>query len=135
MTSHLTDMTTTSTLSKFEDTLSDFTDTGRSSLVKFNQSTGSLLIRSTPAIGDPVNELVVEHLKTNDKLSVFFYFCELKPGLIKVLFDLFKTMRSAHLQGKEISVCWLLEVNDEEMIETAMNFSDIYELNMELIPR
>lgn len=48
----------------------------------------------------------------------------------KVLFDLFKFLGKRKQQGEMVKVYWDLHVNDVDMVKTAMDFSELFDLDI-----
>lgn len=78
---------------------------------------------------EPVISRTRTFLENSGQLEVHLLFKSLNTSSIKVLFDLFKYFRSEKQLGADIKVVWAAESDHPEMLETGMDFSQLYDLN------
>ncbi|MEQ8473323.1 MAG: SiaC family regulatory phosphoprotein, partial [Marinoscillum sp.] len=69
--------------------------------------------------------------KQGCQLELFFK--TLNTSTVKVLFDLFKYLRNEKLKGNDVRVTWRAEVSNPDMLETGMDFSELFDLNFLVI--
>lgn len=69
------------------------------------------------------------HQKTT---TVELYLKDIDSATTKVLFDLFKTLKQAMSEGADSQVIWMADRSNRKLQDMAMDFAELYELNMEL---
>ncbi|RED91629.1 SiaC family regulatory phosphoprotein [Marinoscillum furvescens] len=85
---------------------------------------------------DFYNPILSEFKKAADympQVTVELYFSNLNTSTAKVLFDLFKYLRSLAMGGKKVKVIWGSEAGNTDMLETGMDYQEIYELEFEFV--
>lgn len=69
-----------------------------------------------------------------EKLTCYFYFKEYNLPTIKALFQLFKTLGEHHTLGKKITVNWFADWHNSEMIQTGIDYAEMYGLKINILP-
>ena len=112
-----------------------FEPTATTPFVKLSEDEKLLTVKGNSSMQDihlfydPVISRTKEYLEAKGQLSVHLMFKTLNTSSVKVLFDLFKYFRSQTKAGAKIRVVWAAESDHPEMLETGLDFSEIYELN------
>lgn len=108
--------------------------------VKFKKEQGLLLIKGKSLEDNamdfysPIVSMVDHHLSESDKFTCYFYFKEFNLATTKSLFQLFKTLSEHHLLGKKITINWFADWHNNEMIQTGIDYSELYGLKMNILP-
>lgn len=112
----------------------------RTPFVKFKRDQGLLLIKGTSIEKNamdfygPLVTIVDSYLSEEEKLTCYFYFKEFNLATAKSLFQLFKTLGEYHLLEKKITINWFADWHNNEMIQTGIDFSELYGLKMHILP-
>ena len=112
----------------------------RSPFIKFNGEKGILMIKGNAIEKDVhthILSLIVmanEFLKSNEKLTCYFFFKDFNPSTCKALFDLFKHLKRHRNNGKKININWFADYHNTEMIETGIDYSDLFDLKFNIQP-
>ncbi|REE05956.1 SiaC family regulatory phosphoprotein [Marinoscillum furvescens] len=70
---------------------------------------------------------------TNKKATtVELYLKDINPETAKVLFQLFKSLKKAMAEGTDSQVFWMADRSNRKLQDMAMDFAELYELNLEL---
>lgn len=102
--------------------------------IKFDGLKGSLTINGTATDTDvaskliPLTTLVDEYLQTHDRLTCNFLFKDFNTSTCKMLFKLFKKLQGHKRNNKSITINWLVDFDQDEMIDTGLDFAEIYDL-------
>ncbi|REE05954.1 SiaC family regulatory phosphoprotein [Marinoscillum furvescens] len=109
--------------------------------VHYDRHAQCLTIAETTA-GVNMEELctaVVDQFKSDaselNKLKVEVQFNRLNTISSSLLFEVFKVLGKAAAMGKEVYVAWITTYDNIEMIETGMDFQDIYGLDFDFKTR
>lgn len=62
-------------------------------------------------------------------------FDKLNTSSAKILFDLFKFLRAKKSAGSQVKVIWRSLPSDMDMLETGMDFAEIFDLEFTLVSR
>lgn len=102
--------------------------------VKYNKVERSLCIRGR-STGKNMNDFYapfiqksLRDLKAGNSMKVELFFQNINTSTVKVLFDMFKAFRTAQAGGAKINVLWICEMDNEAMLETGADLSELYGL-------
>lgn len=108
--------------------------------VKFKSDQGLLLIKGKSMSEDaldfyaPIVTIVDNYLNQAEKLTCYLYFKEFNLATAKSLFHLFKTLSEHHILGKRITINWFADWHNNEMLQTGIDYADIYDLKINILP-
>lgn len=109
-------------------------------LVKFNREKGLLLIKgkslseNATEFYDPLITIVDNYLCQEEKITCYFYFKAFNLSTTKSLFQLFKTLGEYHLLGSKITVHWFADWHNSEMIQTGIDYAEMYGIKVHILP-
>ncbi len=96
-----------------------------------------LIGRSNPenalAFYQQVYSSIDDYFKDSETLKVNMLFEYFNTSSSKCLFGLFKQVQKYRDQGKRVIVNWYYEEDDEDMLETGEDFSDVLDLDFDLL--
>ncbi|WP_258102548.1 DUF1987 domain-containing protein [Marinoscillum sp. MHG1-6] len=82
-----------------------------------------------------IDKIKVLFADTDKPINANFSFRYFNTSSSKCLFDLFKALRQMMIEnGKEIIINWFYEEDDDDMMETGEDFSDLLDIDFNLIP-
>lgn len=112
--------------------------TNNTPFVTYNRNTNHLQIKGD---SKALNILefyapLISELKRNTyrchDCHVELFFKTLNTSTVKILFDLFKFLGGQKRVGKNIKVTWSARLKDLEILETGMDFSELFDLNFQI---
>lgn len=114
--------------------------TPKTPTIEFNPETGILLIkgRSIPEnsidfykpIIEWLDEYAIQPSAATEVLIQLEYF---NTSSSKCILDVFKKLESIKKSGKEITIKWHYEPEDEDMLEAGEDYEAIIDLNFEMV--
>ena len=75
------------------------------------------------------------HLNHSEKLSCYFDYSVINATTTKLLCNLFSNLEKAASGGKTISVYWMIEEEDEDLIYAGELFQEIYDINFKIVSK
>lgn len=109
--------------------------------VNFDHKSGQLEITEMTtrvnmrALCSAVMERFKAEAKTLPTIDVRVEFESLNTSSSCLLFDLFKFLGKAAQAGQQVNVLWVTSHDNIEMIETGMDFQEIYDLDFDFVTR
>lgn len=79
-----------------------------------------------------VISIVSEHFEKSTELKVIINLDKLNTSSVKGLFNLFNLLRRKSQNGKYVAVEWIVKWEQEELIDTAIDFSDLYDFHFDI---
>lgn len=76
---------------------------------------------------------VISHFESSDRLTCYFHYSVINATTVKLLFNLFEIMQKAHVNGKKISVNWMVDENNPEMERAGMQLTKFIEFNFRIL--
>ncbi|WP_421875250.1 SiaC family regulatory phosphoprotein [Marinoscillum sp.] len=113
--------------------------TGSTPYIKYSKGQRKLTLKgkATASNARELIEPVVSMLKKDTiasrSVSVDICLSDANMNTMKVLFDLFKYLNLKKLTGGDVEVIWRAASTHPEMIDTGLNFSDLYDLDVQMI--
>lgn len=126
------------TVSPKEDVERTISSTDSTPQVSLNRYVNALTIQGVSRRVDMQGfyESIVSEFKTGIINKGFgqlrLQFQMFNTSTVKVLFDLFKFLRERKEKGYLLKVFWDVKINDVDMVETAMDFSDLFGLDVKI---
>lgn len=107
--------------------------------VKYESEKNVLFLKGN-STGDLINEFyegVIEsiqnHFKDSDKLSLYLYINELNTPSLKCFFYIFKVLKKEESKGKKAKVTRFFDLNNQSMMDSAFDFSDLFNLQVTIV--
>lgn len=72
-------------------------------------------------------ESVKSHLKFSNRLTCYFDYSIVNATTIKLLFNLFNVLKYAHQMKKKVTVYWIVDQGDEDVIDAGYDFWGFYD--------
>ena len=69
-----------------------------------------------------------KHLQVSEELKCYFFSTIVNATKAKLLFNLFKVLEKGASSGKEITINWLVEENDEDLMSLGFDFKSLLNL-------
>ncbi len=77
-------------------------------------------------------EQVEQHFTHASSLKCYFHYTVINASTTKLLFNLFKRLTTAQEKGHQIEVYWLIDKDDEELIDIGLDFKNLYDLDFKI---
>lgn len=131
----------TNTMSGFASQSKDFIleSTGSTPFIRYNRAQKKLVLNGK-STGENVADLykpVITMLKqdtvASKTVTVDIQLSDINTKTTGVLFDLFKYLGLKKLTGGNVEVIWRVDATNADMIDTGLNFSDLYDLDAKII--
>lgn len=109
------------------------------SSIKFDSETGTLILKGNSDQSAlhhfyfPIMSQLALYLEKEQDLAVGIFFTELNLPSLKIVFNLFKVLNQHVQAGSNIQVKWFVQAFNQEIYDTAKDFDQLFELNMEVI--
>jgi len=106
--------------------------------ITFDPGSGILNIkgRSIPenpeAVYKPLMSWIESHFRLSDRLKMEIYLEYINSGSSKHMVEILRTLRDYHDSGKELSVVWLYEEDDEAIMELGEHYRDTSGIPIEI---
>lgn len=107
--------------------------------IKFDSTEGVLLIKGNSTREDawefyqPLLHTIRKHFLTQGHLSCYLFLKEFNLQTVRVLFSLFGQIATQQAKGKKVTIHWFSIWHQQEMIDTGMDFSDLYDLDLKVM--
>lgn len=107
-------------------------------LIKYSGSQKKLTIRGNSTAVNvtelyaPVVQMLKKDALTSKSISVDIHLSKINSITLKELFGLFKYLSLKKSTGGEVEVVWRADSTNPEMIDTGLNFSDLYDLDVRI---
>tara|TARA_Y100001972_G_C7664995_1_gene336035 strand:+ start:4076 stop:4465 length:390 start_codon:yes stop_codon:yes gene_type:complete len=75
---------------------------------------------------------VESHFHKNNQLKCYFHFSVINASTTKLLFKLFRLLVNAQRNGHQIEVLWVIEEDDQELIDVGLDFKNLYNLDFQI---
>lgn len=108
--------------------------------IKFDADNGILLLKSKldqqqlPYLYFPILSQLNRYLAKNEPLIIGLFIDELDTFNLKVIFDLFSFLKKHQRSDSFVIVKWFLSPFDESIRQTARDFTELFDLNSEIVP-
>ncbi|MEQ9305185.1 MAG: SiaC family regulatory phosphoprotein [Marinoscillum sp.] len=102
--------------------------TPASTLVVTGRSTGLEIL---PAYRNLIDK-AEEHLQNNRQLNCYFNYQVINASTTKLLFNLFSTLNKYAKNGKNVVIYWLVQEDDEDLIDVGLDFKNAFELDFKI---
>lgn len=113
--------------------------TNNTPYIKYSRPLRKLVLRGKATSANIIQMLepVISMLKTDTlasrSVSVDVFLTEMNTESLKALFDLFKFLGLKKLTGGDVEVIWRAAATNPELVDTGLNFSDLYDLDVKII--
>ena len=105
----------------------------------FNGDSGVLSINGNAISGREESNLfslvvlVDEYFIEQDRLVCDFHFSDFNSRACKLSFNIFRSLKSHHINGKEIEINWFVEKDNQEVRDTGYDYAELFdfEINVE----
>ena len=77
-------------------------------------------------------EQVEQHFTHTSSLKCYFHYTVINASTTKLLFNLFKRLTTAQEKGHQIEIYWLINKDDEELIDIGLDFKNLYDLDFKI---
>lgn len=77
-----------------------------------------------------LDNVMRRHLKRHQSIELKISLEKLNASTVKGLFDLFRSIRHFNQLGKHIDVVWTYEEGNDDIMETAFDFRELFDINM-----
>lgn len=114
-------------------------DTGQMSTIRFDSNTGTLILKSnSDHIGlhkfyFPILTKLKLYLQDEKNLAVGIFFSGLNASSLRVVFNLFKFLKTHIDDGVNIEIKWFVSAFDRQTYDTAKDIKQLYEVDLEVI--
>lgn len=107
--------------------------------VKFNPVHNSVSVtghmkRENSSAGNALLSFFEVHFLENETLNVIFRLDELNMPTTRLLFKAFETMSYYAGSGKAVHITWICNHEDQELIGIGLDLSELYGLEIHVIP-
>lgn len=115
--------------------------TSTTPLIKYSKSHNALVVRGNSTSSNmsdfykPVITMLKNDALTCKSVTVDMSLLNMNMSTVKVLFDLFKYLELKKLTGGNVEVIWRVDATNPDMIDTGLNFSDLYDLDIKIITK
>ena len=115
--------------------------TSTTPLIKYSKSHNSLVVRGNSTSTNmedfykPIMAMLKNDALTSRSVTVDMSLITMNMPTLKVLFDLFKYLELKKLTGGNVEVIWRVDATNPEMIDTGLNFSDLYDLDIKVLTK
>ena len=75
---------------------------------------------------------VTNHLKTSDSIDCYFNYTSINGSSVKLLFNLFRKLETATSSGKNVTVHWVIENEDDHIYEVGQDLKDLTDLDFRI---
>jgi hypothetical protein len=114
--------------------------TAKTPRVHFDMDTGNLEItgRSIPENSLEFYRVLVEWLReyakeVKDKINLRIHLDHFNSSTAKVLLDVFKKLEKIHKEKQNVSIQWVYESGDENIIESGNDYQSIIQIPFQII--
>ncbi len=106
--------------------------------IRYEVRSNYLVIKGR-STGDHMNRFyhrIINEFKTNVQIKklgiIHLNLLSINTSTAKVLFDLFRFLRDAQLQGAKFGIQWDVSGSELDMIETARDFAELFDLKIKI---
>ncbi|MEQ8470575.1 MAG: SiaC family regulatory phosphoprotein [Marinoscillum sp.] len=109
------------------------------SSIKFDAETGTLILKGNSDQSAlhhfyfPIMSQIALYFEKETDLAVGIFFTEMNVSSLRIIFNLFKVLSGYTRAGANIQIKWFAQAFDKELYNTAKDFDQLYDLNMEVI--
>lgn len=82
---------------------------------------------------DQIKQGIKNYFADEDHLAVHFMFEYFNTSSSKSIFEVIKLLKKFSESGKSVSYKWIYEEYDEDMLETGEDYSDLLNVEMEMV--
>lgn len=106
--------------------------------VKFIPSQYYLEIKGNSAREDilrfytPIIDAFKLNCVNGKRCEMKLFFRKMNTSTVKILFDLLKFLRGEKQKGCKVNVTWCADLDDVDMLETGIDFSELFGLNFDI---
>ena len=73
-----------------------------------------------------------DHFLQYNTLKCYFHYAVINASTTKMLFKLFRKLAKEQEKGSQIVIYWVIEENDQELIDVGLDFKNLYDLNFHI---
>lgn len=81
-----------------------------------------------------IQTMIDQHYLDKEELKVYLYFGQMNPVTTRTLFSIFKKLQIKKSSNKNVFVTWFCNNANEEVLQSAHDFNELYQLNMSIVP-
>lgn len=81
-----------------------------------------------------VIESINNHFDRADELSLYLYINNFNAFTLRSFFEIFKTLQKKIESGKKVKITWFFDLQDQSIIDNAYDFSDLFNVNLRVVP-
>ena len=82
---------------------------------------------------DGVLETIKNHFRYSSKLNLYIYVYEFNGLSLKYFLDIFKSLKNNDSLGNESKITWFFDFENNDVMSTAFNFTELFDLNLNVI--
>ncbi len=77
-------------------------------------------------------EQVEKHFLDSDQLNCYFFYSVINASTTKMLFNLFRRLVLQQSKGNKIIIHWVIEDNDQELMDVGLDLKSLYDLDFRI---
>ena len=74
--------------------------------------------------------LVDEYFMEQDRLVCNFHFNDFNSNMCKLLFNIFRSLKAHHINGKEIEINWFVEKDNPKVRDTGYDYAELFDIEI-----
>ncbi len=85
------------------------------------------------ALYESVINTIQNHFENADKFNLYLYIDSLNITTLKNLFVIFKILKNHKSDGKNVKITWFFDLKNNNMMDSAFDFSDLFDLPVTVV--